>query len=109
MDVRELATSLNRKFLGFRGGADELLRELLAQNPGALRDVPSQPFAFRRSLKAVAPDLLALGVSVTIFEETGMIQIKSASDAQMEAREEASLRASYFSKLPEAVELRKEF
>jgi hypothetical protein len=109
MDVQAVATTLSSHFIGFKGSETELLRELFAHSsPGSLRDCPSNPRAFRTVLKTIAPELLALGVSVTVFD-TGMCHIKAASVAQSEASADAALRASFFSALPEAVALRNEF
>ena len=109
MDVHAVATALSSHFIGFKGSETELLRELFAHSdPGSLRDCPSNPRAFRTALKTIAPELLALGVSVTIFD-TGMVHVKSASAAQTEASADAALRANFFSALPEAQVLRQEF
>jgi hypothetical protein len=109
MDVQAVATALSSHFIGFKGSETELLRELFAHtDPGSLRDCPSNPRAFLTALRVISPELLALGVSVTIFD-TGMVHVKTASAAQTEASADASLRASFFSALPEAVALRKEF
>ena len=109
MDVQAVATALSSHFIGFKGSETELLRELFAHsNPGSLRDCPSNPRAFRTALKTIAPELLVLGVSVTIFD-TGMVHVKSASVAQTDASAEAALRSSFFSAMPEAVSLRAEF
>lgn len=109
MDVQAVATALSSHFIGFKGSETELLRELFAHSsPGSLRDCPSNPRAFRTALKTIAPELLALGVSVTVFD-TGMCHIKAASVAQAEASAEAALRSSFFSALPEAKVLRQEF
>jgi hypothetical protein len=109
MDVPVLAEILRTSFDGFKGADDQLLRELFARSDvAALRDIPSQSRAFRLVLKTVAPDMLACGVSVKV-SDNGMVQICSASAAQKAASFDASLRASFFSKLPEAIALRKEF
>jgi hypothetical protein len=109
MNVEEVAAALSRNFLGFKGSETELLRGLFTySDPGSLRDCPSNPRAFRTALKAIAGELVVHGVSVTIFD-TGMVHVKSASDAQKEASAEAALRSSFFSALPESVVLRSEF
>jgi hypothetical protein len=109
MDVHAVATALSSHFIGFKGSETELLRELFAHSdPGSLRDCPSNPRAFRTALRVIAPELLVLGVSVTIFD-TGMCHITSATAAQKEASDDAHQRSSFFSALPEAVALRKEF
>jgi hypothetical protein len=109
MDVPAVAAALSSRFIGFKGSETELLRELFAHtDPGSLRDCPSNSRAFLTALRVIAPELLVLGVSVTIFD-TGMVHVKSASVAQKEASADASLRASFFSDLPEALALRREF
>jgi hypothetical protein len=109
MDVHAVAAALRSYCENFKGSETELLRELFAHSdPRSLRDVPSNPRSFRLALKTIAPELLALGVSVTIFD-TGMVHVKSASAAQTEASAEATLRSSFFSALPEAKVLRQEF
>ena len=109
MDVQALAQALSGSLIGFKGSETELLRELFAKSDfKSLRDVPSNPRSFRLALKTVAPELLALGVSVTVFD-SGLCLVKSASDAQKEASAEAALRANFYSALPEAVALRAEF
>ena len=109
MDVPKLAEILRTSFDGFKDADDQLLRELFARSDvAALRDIPSQPRAFRLVLKTIAPDLLALGVSVKV-SDNGLVTICSASAAQKEASADAALRAAFFSKLPEAAALRKEF
>ena len=90
MDVQAVAEILRTSFDGFKGADDVLLRELFARGDvRSLRDIPSQSRAFRLVLKTVAPDLLALGVSVTVFD-TGMVHVKSASAAQKEASADAA-------------------
>jgi hypothetical protein len=109
MDVQELAKYLSKNFIGFRGGAEQLVHDLFQQaDLASLRDVPSNATAFTRALTAVGTDLLALGVSVKVAPG-GMITILAASEAQKSEQEEASLRASFNSSLPEAQALRQEF
>jgi hypothetical protein len=109
MDVATLGEIFRTSFDGVKIADDQLLRELFARSDvAALRDIPSQPRAFRLVLKTIAPDLLALGVSVKVFD-SGMVHISSATAAQKEASADAALRASFFSALPEAKALRKEF
>jgi hypothetical protein len=110
MEITAVAEILRTRFIGFRGSETELLREMFAHsNPGALRDVPSNPRAFRTALKTIAPELVALGVSLTIFD-SGMIHVTSSSAAQKDASEESALRASFFNmSLPESATLRSEF
>jgi hypothetical protein len=111
MDVAELAKHLSNHFVPFSGGAETLLRDLFNHpDTRSLADVPSRPEAFRLALTTIAPDLLALGVSVKVAPGLGgLITIMSASDAQKEEQSEAELRASYFSRLPEADARRAEF
>jgi hypothetical protein len=100
-----MANALSGSFIGFKGSDTQLLSELFMKNR-SLTDVPSNPRAFRFALKALAPELLALGVNVTIFD-TGMVHITRASDAQKEASEEARARMSF--NLPENASIRAEF
>jgi hypothetical protein len=105
MDAQTMAKALSGSFIGFRGSDTNLLSELFIKDR-SLTDVPSNPIAFRFALKALAPELLALGVHVTVFD-TGMVRITRASDAQKEASEEARARISF--NLPENAAIRTEF
>lgn len=106
MDAQVVANVLSGNFIGFRGSDTELLSELFAKSRSL--DVPSNPRAFRFALKALAPELFALGVHVEVFD-SGVIHILTATAAQKEASEEARLRAAFNSTLPEAVAIRAEF
>jgi hypothetical protein len=104
MDAQVLANTLSGSFIGFRGSDTELLSELFAKSRSL--DVPSNVRAFRFALKALAPELLALGVHVEVFD-SGVIHILTATAAQKEASEEARARMSF--NLPENASVRAEF
>jgi hypothetical protein len=104
MDAQVLANALSSSFIGFRGSDTELLSELFAKSRSL--DVPSNVRAFRFALKALAPELLVLGVHVEVFD-SGVIHILTATAAQKEASEEARARMSF--NLPENASVRAEF
>lgn len=109
MDLQVFAKTLREKFIGFEGDAGLMLHQLFSQvSVSALRDCPSNENAFLLTLRTIAPELVALGVSVTILDN-GKIFVKDASKAQQEATETAALRASFFAALPESAALRAEF
>jgi hypothetical protein len=104
MDAHEIAKALSGFRLPYKGSDQELQSELFAKNRSL--NIPSNVRAFRLALKALTPELLALGVAVKIFD-TGKIHITTATEARKDAAEEKRLRDAFNSAL--GVEFRLEF
>ena len=109
MDIAVLAQIFSGSLMGFRGGPEDLYRILLSRNDfRSLAGCPSDARGFLLKLKEIAPELRSLGVELSVLS-SGLITIESRAAAEAAQAEETTLRAAFFSNLPEGAETRRGF